>query len=357
MHGKEKPKADPFRDPTPDEEDIFRKQLGAAYPTSAISGGHVTAAPPLFADFEMQSLPSQINLENLKTGMGTVESKRISEIEVAAFGKVSGDMNPIHFDDVYASRTAVGERIAHGMLTASYAEALMEKSFGSIASLSSLSLRFESPVKLGADLNTRVVVAEDPNNGGRLRLVLRAYSRGATALSGDATLETQPDDLRDQDTLPLGQQEDTPRTDTTPAPPASFRSMEERWRGGDTTESVTKTITHQDLWAFREVMGSRTLQHVPLTLLGSYLSAIFGTKFPGPGAVYVSQTLNRRAPVDAGDTIVAEVKLVELRVWESDPRNWQATFSCTCLKDGAVVLDGKAVLLVPMHSNESPKKS
>ena len=47
-------------------------------------------------------------------------------------------------------------------------------------------------------------------------------------------------------------------------------------------------------------------------LSAAYISAVFGMKLPGPGAIYISQTLNFKAPVKIGDTVVTTVKVVEL---------------------------------------------
>jgi 3-hydroxybutyryl-CoA dehydratase len=44
----------------------------------------------------------------------------------------------------------------------------------------------------------------------------------------------------------------------------------------------------------------------------SLISAVIGTRLPGPGAVYLSQTLNFKAPVRIGDTVVAAVEVAEL---------------------------------------------
>lgn len=52
-------------------------------------------------------------------------SKRISEVDVFAFGLISGDWNPIHFDDSYASKTRFGGKVVHGMLTTSLVSAMV----------------------------------------------------------------------------------------------------------------------------------------------------------------------------------------------------------------------------------------
>ena len=74
----------------------------------------------------------------------------------------------------------------------------------------------------------------------------------------------------------------------------------------------------------------------------SLISAVLGTKLPGPGAVYLSQTIKFRAPVFIGDEVVAQVEITSL-----DPARQRATFFCTCSVGEKVVLDGEAQIMVP----------
>lgn len=77
-------------------------------------------------------------------------------------------------------------------------------------------------------------------------------------------------------------------------------------------------------------------------LSAGYISAIFGMKLPGPGAIYISQTLNFRGPVKIDDRVETLVKLVELI-----PDKKRARFECLCTVAGKPVLTGDAVLMVP----------
>ena len=83
-----------------------------------------------------------------------------------------------------------------------------------------------------------------------------------------------------------------------------------------------------------------TIAHGMLT--AGYISAVFGMELPGPGAIYVSQTLNFRAPVRQGDRVVAKVRVMELY-----PAKRRARFECVCTVGDKVVLEGEAVLMVP----------
>jgi 3-hydroxybutyryl-CoA dehydratase len=74
----------------------------------------------------------------------------------------------------------------------------------------------------------------------------------------------------------------------------------------------------------------------------SLISAVLGTRLPGPGAVYISQTLNFRAPVKIGDTVRVVVEVVDLV-----PEKSRARLACHCSVGGETVLDGEALVKVP----------
>jgi 3-hydroxybutyryl-CoA dehydratase len=121
--------------------------------------------------------------------------------------------------------------------------------------------------------------------------------------------------------------------------------------------SLAKTVAAADILAFAEITGdwnpvhldadfaAKTVFREPIVhgmLTAGYISAVFGSAMPGPGAIYVSQTLNFRAPVRVGDRVVASVRVMELY-----PTKRRVRFDCLCVVDGKTVLEGEAVLLVP----------
>jgi 3-hydroxybutyryl-CoA dehydratase len=77
----------------------------------------------------------------------------------------------------------------------------------------------------------------------------------------------------------------------------------------------------------------------------SHISAVLGTRLPGPGAVYISQTLNFRAPVKIGDVLDVTVTVSELI-----PEKRRAKLACTCTVRDEVVLDGEAWVKVPSQA-------
>ena len=74
--------------------------------------------------------------------------------------------------------------------------------------------------------------------------------------------------------------------------------------------SGDKNPVHLDADYAAKTMFKERIAHGMLS--AGYISAVFGMELPGPGAIYVSQTLNFKAPVKIGDTVVATVKVIEL---------------------------------------------
>lgn len=122
-------------------------------------------------------------------------------------------------------------------------------------------------------------------------------------------------------------------------------------------ESYAKEVKSSDVVGFAEISGDRNPIHLSehfaaKTPFGgriahglytaSLISAVIGTRLPGPGAIYISQTLRFLAPVRIGDTVVATVEVVELI-----EKGRRATLSCRCSVGDTVVLEGEAVVKIP----------
>src|SRR5258706_2004441 len=123
------------------------------------------------------------------------------------------------------------------------------------------------------------------------------------------------------------------------------------------TETLEKTVASSDVVGFAQLTGDRNPIHLSehfaaRTSFGkriahglytaSLISAVLGTRLPGPGAIYISQTLNFRAPVKIGDTVLVTVTVAELM-----PEKSRARLCCVCAVAGEVVLEGEALVKVP----------
>jgi 3-hydroxybutyryl-CoA dehydratase len=121
--------------------------------------------------------------------------------------------------------------------------------------------------------------------------------------------------------------------------------------------SFTKTVTEADVTTFAGLIGDFNPIHVDAEyarksrfgdrvahgmFTAGLISAVLGSKLPGPGSVYLSQQIEFLAPVYIGDTITAAV---EVTAWRADKRI--ITLKTDCSNQAEVqVVTGQAVLLV-----------
>lgn len=123
---------------------------------------------------------------------------------------------------------------------------------------------------------------------------------------------------------------------------------------------MTKIVTASDIEAFAAVSGDVNPVHLDEAyarttpfqgriahgmLSAAYISAVIGTRLPGPGAIYLSQSLKFRRPVKIGDAVVATVTVSAL-----DERRGHVTFTTICQVDGKTVVEGEAVIMTPRRT-------
>jgi 3-hydroxybutyryl-CoA dehydratase len=119
-------------------------------------------------------------------------------------------------------------------------------------------------------------------------------------------------------------------------------------------------VTDADLVAFAAVSGDDNPLHLDEAyaettrfkgriahglLAASYLSAVLGTQLPGPGSVYLSQSLRFSRPVRIGDAVIARVRVIAVNA-----HNGRVTLETRCLVEGSTVVDGEAVVMVERRS-------
>ena len=128
-------------------------------------------------------------LEDLSVGMSAEYTRTVTDSEIVGFAEVSGDNNPLHLDEEFAKTTLFGERIAHGMLSASFLSTI----FGTIMPgpgciYLSQNLRFKAPVKIGDTVTARVEVDDIDTHRARINFVCRCTVGATTVIEGNALI-------------------------------------------------------------------------------------------------------------------------------------------------------------------------
>ncbi|MBV7275677.1 MaoC family dehydratase [Clostridium thailandense] len=122
--------------------------------------------------------------------------------------------------------------------------------------------------------------------------------------------------------------------------------------------SVEKTISETDVYLFAGITGDLNPAHINQVvsektmfkgriahgiLVSGFISACLGMYLPGPGTIYMGQQLKFTAPVHIGDTIKAEVEVIEMNI---EKNRVKLRTVCTN-QDGKVVIDGEALVMPP----------
>jgi 3-hydroxybutyryl-CoA dehydratase len=124
--------------------------------------------------------------------------------------------------------------------------------------------------------------------------------------------------------------------------------------------AFAKTVTEADIGTYAGVSGDFNPVHMNEEfakgtmfkgriahgmLSAGFISTVLGSKLPGPGCIYVSQTLKFKAPVHIGDTVTACVE-----VTRTVPEKKYVILKTICSVADKVVIDGEATLLVPSRT-------
>ncbi len=134
---------------------------------------------------------------------------------------------------------------------------------------------------------------------------------------------------------------------------------------GDTA-SLSHTVTADDIALFATVTGDVNPAHVDpeyaatdmfhhIIIHGMWgaglISAVLGTKLPGPGTIYLGQELRFRRPVGIGDTITATLTVRALHAEKHD-----VTLDCVCTNQhGEAVITGTAEVRAPTEKVRRPR--
>lgn len=130
--------------------------------------------------------------------------------------------------------------------------------------------------------------------------------------------------------------------------------------------SLERRLTLQDIKLFAVMSGDVNPAHVDEDYArssrfhevianglwgGALISTVLGTQLPGPGTIYLNQSLRFRRPVGLGDRVT-----VSVTVTEKDPKNHRARLDCQCVnQEGKTVISGEAEVLAPTEKVKRPR--
>ena len=120
--------------------------------------------------------------------------------------------------------------------------------------------------------------------------------------------------------------------------------------------STEKTVTIEDIKRFAEVSGDFNPVHLDEEfakktifkgriahgfLIASFISTIIATELPGPGSIYLKQSLKFLAPVYINEKILVKVRIIEINIEKS-----KVKLITECFKNKTLVLTGEAEILI-----------
>ena len=124
---------------------------------------------------------------------------------------------------------------------------------------------------------------------------------------------------------------------------------------------ISHVVTDADIRAFAAVSGDNNPVHLDEAyaaatpfktriahgmLSAGYISAVLGTRLPGPGAIYISQTMNFKRPVRIGDEVITRATVSAI-----DSEKARVTLATVCEVAGKAVVEGEAVVMVPRRES------
>lgn len=124
--------------------------------------------------------------------------------------------------------------------------------------------------------------------------------------------------------------------------------------------SIAKTVTEADIILFAGISTDVNPAHLDEeyakgTMFGGriahgmlsagFISAVLANKLPGPGTIYLSQTLKFKAPVRPGDTVTATVTVKEVNVAKN-----RVTLDTVCTVAGKAVIEGESLMMPPARA-------
>ncbi|GAB3475931.1 MaoC family dehydratase [Marinomonas epiphytica] len=125
----------------------------------------------------------------------------------------------------------------------------------------------------------------------------------------------------------------------------------------DQSAELTRIVSQDDVQLFAQVTGDCNPVHLdedyaantsfekPIAhgmLTAGFISAVIGTKLPGPGCIYLDQSLKFRAPVYIGQEVTTRVTVSDI-----NERRRRVTLKTVCECEGKIVVTGEATIMIP----------
>ncbi|HWY60529.1 MAG TPA: MaoC family dehydratase [Rhizomicrobium sp.] len=122
------------------------------------------------------------------------------------------------------------------------------------------------------------------------------------------------------------------------------------------TETMSHTVTERDVELFGEATGDMNPLHFDEAyarktifrgrvahgaLAIGYISAVMGTKLPGPGSIFLSANIRFKAPVRIGDTVITTATVAEIH------QRREVMIACTCEVNGKLVVEAEGLVMAP----------
>ncbi len=128
-------------------------------------------------------------IEDLEVGQEAILSKTITEADIANFSGVTGDNNPVHISDDFASKTIFGKRVVHGFFTASLISTLIATKLPGPGSIYiSQNLKFLAPAYIGDNILTKVIIQKIDKQKKRVSLLTESFISDKKILTGEADI-------------------------------------------------------------------------------------------------------------------------------------------------------------------------
>jgi 3-hydroxybutyryl-CoA dehydratase len=128
-------------------------------------------------------------LEDLEVGQSAEFTKTVSEADLVSFAEVTGDVNPVHLDEEYASSTMFKGRIAHGILSAGFISAVVGVKLPGPGSIYvSQNLKFNAPVRIGDTVTARATVTQINMERRRVTLETICLVEDKIVVEGEAVM-------------------------------------------------------------------------------------------------------------------------------------------------------------------------